>query len=96
MPRGFEFDAILEPTGQPGHYRLRANAPNLRGEYLLADGRLAMAAPENQYLAGLVWEVKNRNVLLLTEQPDTLHVGSDYRNATLSRSKRVGDLTPSD
>jgi hypothetical protein len=90
MPRGFEYDATLEPAGEAGLYRLRCRALNLQGLYEARGGRLVLVKPYNQHLAGLTWDFLNNNAMLLTEQPDQAHVGSDYRGATLGRQKQVG------
>jgi len=89
MPRGFEYDAILEPGVEAGLYRLRCGAVNLQGVYELRGRRLTMIQPVNSRLAGLVWEIKNKNVLLLIEHPEPSRVGSDYRNASLTAPVRV-------
>ena len=88
MPGGFEYEASLEQIEKSSKFRLISGAANLRGEYELRDGRLSMVKPEDKKMTGLVWEVKNRNVLLLVERPESSQFGSDYRNSTLSRSKR--------
>jgi hypothetical protein len=94
MPAGFEYAATLVRIGEDGHYRLRCPATNLSGVYNLSDRRLTAVSPDNERMTGLVWEIKNRNVLLLTVHPETAAVGSDYRNATLSRQKSdEGDRT---
>ena len=85
MPKGFEYEAQLERVDDAGQFRITCQAWNLRGIYRLSDGRLTIVQPENERLIGLVWEIKNKNVLLLTEHPESSQVGSDYRNATLSR-----------
>jgi hypothetical protein len=92
MPRGFEYDATLEPAGEVGLYRLRCGALNLQGLYEVRGGHLTLAKPDNLHLAGLAWKVRNNNSLLLTEQPDQAHVGSDYRGATLGRQKQAGRI----
>jgi hypothetical protein len=66
----------------------------LRGEYELREGRLSMMKPEDEKMTGLVWEVKNRNVLMLVEHPEASQFGSDYRNATLSRPVLKGNRRP--
>src|SRR5881409_97885 len=63
MPAGFEYEATLMTSGEG--YRLRCPATNLRGVYQLRDGHLIATAPDNERMTGLVWEVKNRNVLIL-------------------------------
>lgn len=90
MPRGFEYDATLEPAGEVGLYRLRCGALNLQGLYEVRRGRLTLVKPDNRHLAGLAWEIQNNNALLLTEQPNQAQVGSDYRGATLGRQKQAG------
>jgi hypothetical protein len=85
MPREFEYEAQIERVEGEDKFRLTCEAWNLRGIYRLCDGRLTIVQPENERLIGLVWEIKNKNVLLLTEHPESSQVGSDYRNATLSR-----------
>ncbi len=90
MPRGFEYDATLEPAGEVGLYRLRCGALNLQGLYEVRGGRLTLVKPDNLHLAGLAWEIRNNNALLLTEQPNQEQVGSDYRGATLGRQKQAG------
>lgn len=87
MPAGFEYEASLEPIEKSNKYRLICGATNLRGEYELREGRLSMVRPEEEMMTGLVWEVKNRNVLVLVEHPESSQFGSDYRDSTLSRSK---------
>lgn len=87
MPKGFEYEASLEQIEKSSKYHLKSEAANLSGVYDLRDGRLAMVKPENERMIGLVWEVKNQNVLLLVEHPEASQLGSDYRNATLSRNK---------
>ncbi len=95
MPAGFEYDATIERVGDDGRFRLQCRAANLRGVYELRGRKLSAVVPDNEVMTGLAWEVKNRNVLILTEHPDTASVGSDYRNATLSRqtgrSERIPD-----
>ncbi len=85
MPKGFEYEAQLKRVDSEDKFRLTCDAWNLRGIYRLCDGRLTIVQPENERLIGLVWEIKNKNVLLLTEHPESSQVGCDYRNATLSR-----------
>jgi hypothetical protein len=81
MPRGFEYDATLEPAGEPGLYRLRCGATNLAGLYE-ADGRqLRRVGPGR-----VRWDVLTGNALVLAEHPG-LRVGADYRGATLGRQK---------
>jgi hypothetical protein len=87
MPAGFEYEATLVRVGEDGRYRLRCRATNLSGVYELRGRRLKAVSPDNERMTGLVWEVKNRNVLLLTVHPETAAVGADYRNATLSRQE---------
>src|SRR5262249_37738710 len=50
-------------------------------------GRLEMLESDREKMGGLAWHVKNRNVLVLIEQPDPSQFGADYRDATLSRHK---------
>lgn len=90
MPRGFEYDATLEPAGEVGLYRLRCGALNLQGLYEMRRKCLTLVKPDNLHLAGLAWEIRNNNALLLTEQPNQAQVGSDYRGATLGRQKQAG------
>lgn len=87
LTRRFEYEAQLKRVDGAGKYHLTCEAWNLRGIYCLSDGRLTIVQPENERLVGLVWEIKNKNVLLLTVHPEGSQVGSDYRNATLSRFK---------
>lgn len=86
MPRGHEFEATLVAL-KPGEFELQTEAHNLRGVYTLRDGRLEMSKPVNERMVGLVWEVKNRNVVVLSDHPESSQLGSNYRNATLSRNK---------
>lgn len=90
MPRGFEYDATLEAAGEVGLYRLRCGALNLQGLYEARGRRLILVKPDHRHLAGLAWEIRNNNALLLTEQPNQAQVGSDYRGATLGRQKQAG------
>ncbi|MGI8978380.1 MAG: hypothetical protein ACR2FY_04055 [Pirellulaceae bacterium] len=94
MPRGIEYEARLERLENGTKYRLVAGAANLRGTYELRDGRLSMIQPENERMTGLVWEIKNKNVVVLSEHPEESQFGSDYRNSTLSRSVLKLDRTP--
>lgn len=112
MPAGFEYDATLERVDEPGRYRLRCRATNLSGVYAFRGRCLTAVSPDNEQMTGLGWELKNRNVLLLTVHPESAAVGSDYRDATLSRQKsaderprhraippgrgRIPDLSPGD
>ena len=89
MPAGFEFEATLEQIEKSSKYRLVSGAANLRGVYELKEGRLSMVQPEDERMIGLVWEIKNRNVLVLVEHPEASQFGSDYRNATLSRPASI-------
>lgn len=89
MPAGFEYDAVLEPAVEYGLLRLKCGATNHTGLYEVRGNRLVVVQPENLYLRGLAWEVKNKNSLVLVEQPNTAQVGSDYRGATLGRQKSV-------
>jgi hypothetical protein len=91
MPRGFEYEARLERIDDTAEYRLICGATMLRGGYKLCGRRLTMARAEDEQMAGLVWEVKNKNVLVLIEHPEKSQFGSDYRNATLSRQKPVDE-----
>lgn len=91
MPAGFEYEAVLEATDKPGHFRLRSGATNLNGVYELRSGRLSMSAPADEKMVGLAWDVLNRNVVVLTEHPESSRFGSDYRRATLSRHKAEDD-----
>jgi hypothetical protein len=89
MPAGFEYNATLEPGPEAGLYRLRCGAVLLQGLYELRGKRLTMAQPVDPKLVGLVWEVKNRNTLVLVEHPEKAQFGSDYRGATLGRQKQA-------
>ena len=57
----------------------------LRGEYELSGGRLSIVRPEDEKMTGLVWRVRNRNLLELVEHPVSSQFGSDYRGAILVR-----------
>jgi hypothetical protein len=96
MPAGFEYDATIEPVD--GRYRLRCRATNLSGQYDLQGHSLQVVSPTNDQMIGMAWELKNRNLLILTDHPQV--VGSDYRNATLTRQKsadvRLGRRNPID
>lgn len=91
MPAGFEYDATLQREDEPGRYRLRCRATNLSGVYEFQGRCLTAVSPDNERMTGLGWELKNRNVLLLTVHPESAAVGSDYRNATLSRQKSADE-----
>jgi hypothetical protein len=91
MSAGFEYEAVLEATEKPGEFRLRG-AGNLNGVYVLRNGKLSIAEPDNEKMQGLVWDVLNRNVVLLTEHPESSQFGSDYRRSTLSRKKAEVDI----
>lgn len=91
MPKGFEYEARWERVDGKLEYRLVCGATMLRGGYEFCGRRLRMTRAEDERLAGLVWEVKNKNVLLLIEHPEESQFGSDYRNATLSRQKSAGE-----
>lgn len=96
LPSGFEYDATIEPVD--GRYRLRCGATNLSGQYDLQGHRLRVVSPTNEQMIGMAWELKNRNLLILIDHPQV--VGSDYRNATLTRQKsaevRLGRRHPID
>jgi len=87
MPAGFEYDATLEPTGEPGRFRLKCGATLLRGVYEFRRDRLSMIRPEDPQMKGLVWEVKDENRLVLVEHPEESRPGQDYRGATLTRQR---------
>lgn len=93
MPRGFEYNAVLETGPEYGLLRLQCGALNLQGLYELKDGKLVMVKPDNQHLAGLEWDIRNQNTLILEKQPNTAQVGSDYRGATLGRQKQAKSRT---
>ena len=57
----------------------------MQGEYIVREGRRFVIRPENLPLAGLTWEIKNGNLLVLTEQPIPSPVSADYRGAVLVR-----------
>lgn len=90
MPKGFEYEVHLRKVDGADKYRLDCGATMLRGEYELNGRRLSMLKPDDERLTGLVWEIKNKNVLVLVEHPEKSQFGSDYRNATLSRQR--GDV----
>jgi hypothetical protein len=96
LPAGFEYEALFEPAREAGIYRLRCAAVNLSGLYGLEPQRLVVKAPQNHQMGGLAWKFQNRNVLILTEQPEPSPVGADYRGATLSRFARgpAREVTP--
>jgi hypothetical protein len=88
MPAGFEYEAQFERAETKNDvvsYRLTTKATNLRGVYAFIDGRLTLVQPDEANMAGLAWEIKNRNVILLVVHPESAHVGADYRNASLTR-----------
>lgn len=93
MPRGFEYDATIEPGEEYGFYQLKCGALNLQGQYEIQGRNLVMVKPANKYLKDLAWEITNRNSLVLTKQPNFNQVGSDYRGATLGRQKKSVSTT---
>lgn len=94
MPKGFEYEVRLRKIDGADKYRLECGATMLRGEYELSGRRLSMLKPDDERLTGLVWEIKNKNVLVLVEHPEKSQFGSDYRNATLSRHRGDGERPP--
>lgn len=90
MPSGFLWDATLEPAGEAGLVRLQTPATNLRGLYELRGRKLVLVQPDNPRMAGIVWELRGPNGLVLTEHPERAHVGSNYTGATLQRLGTTG------
>lgn len=89
MPAGFEYEANLQRAAdeKPGIflYRLTTEATNLAGIYDFHEGRLTLVVPVAERMEGLGWEIKNKNVILLVEHPESANVGPDYLNASLTR-----------
>jgi hypothetical protein len=89
MPGGAQWNARFEKFCRCNHIHLFCGATMLRGEYDLSGTRLAMERPDDEKMVGLVWKVKNRNLLELVEHPASSQFGSDYRGAVLVR--RIDD-----
>jgi hypothetical protein len=88
LPAGFEFEVSIVADERPDHFVVRGKkATNLLGVYKLGDGKLCLVTPQNAQMAGLVWEVKDRNTLLLVEQSEKKRP-ADYRGAILSRQDK--------
>jgi hypothetical protein len=85
LPAGFQYLAKIERSDDGAGYRLYCPAANLQGEYIVREGRRFTIRPEDLPLAGLTWDIKNANLLVLTEQPIPSPVGADYRGAVLVR-----------
>lgn len=85
LPAGFQYLTKIERSDDEAGYRLYCRAANLRGEYIVREGRRFTIRPEDLPLAGLTWDIKNANLLVLTEQPIPSPVGADYRGAVLVR-----------
>ena len=77
--------ATFERDGRWNYVWLRSRAHLLQGEYELKGGELSMARPTDPKMTGLVWRVKNKNLLKLVEHPVSSQFGSDYRGAVLVR-----------
>jgi hypothetical protein len=85
MPVGVQWNATIEKRCRCGHVELRCGAVLLQGQYELNGNRLVMVSPQDEKMVGLVWEMRNANLLELKEHPATSQFGSDYRGAVLVR-----------
>jgi hypothetical protein len=92
MPAGFEYDAVLEPGGEPGVYLLKCGATNLQGVYELKGRTLTLVEGDSPNLVGMTWKLLNDNAVVLADHPQK--VGSDYRGATLGRQKAADPRQP--
>ncbi|MDB5351997.1 MAG: heme-binding protein [Planctomycetota bacterium] len=85
MPSGAQWNATFEKNCRCNHIDLRCGGGLLQGEYEMKGGWLAVAKPTDEKLTGLVWKIRNRNLLELVEHPVASQFGSDYRGAVLVR-----------
>ncbi len=90
LPRGYQYEVTLEAQGD-NLYRLEFPG-NSSGVYRHKGSRLSMDTPRDKRLTEFVWQLQNKNLLVLVESPPTAKTGADYRDAVMHRIRGKGPI----
>ena len=85
MASGHKQPTMLKDLGK-GQYLLSSRADVFNGTYQWKDGQLAVVTPADQRMVGLVWRWDGKQLVLISEPPDT-PTGPSYLGTTLDRAK---------
>jgi hypothetical protein len=85
LPKGAKHQSPIERVSE-NTYRI-PGLKALSGVYELRGDKLVVTVPTDQRLTEYVWQVQDANTLILVEAPPPGKTGSDYRGATLVRSR---------